>query len=285
MALEVIFGASIPRELTTPVMEFLWVKWKTLRATGGLDLQRLTEETQFQLRPNLAYMTSHRDDFIYLYIGEKAAPSHGHAVSGNVVSGGQGPRKLDFLKVYRQVAETMTPAFVRFTGDSLSSGQFWIRIVLPIRLAGDAVMLVCYSEAVSHQIEVYEHLFRTAPDAMVIACPITNEAGHSIDGWVTMMNDSARALLDYEGKLSNLRLSDIAQFNRVELWERLHGVRQGKAMRPVLTDSLVIDILRFPHAFGLKLAARAVPHVEDSGSLAPGATLASRNNQTIEQAS
>ncbi|MFT6669421.1 MAG: hypothetical protein ACJAVZ_000875, partial [Afipia broomeae] len=34
MAIEVFNGTSIPRELTTAAMEFLWVKWKTLNDTN-----------------------------------------------------------------------------------------------------------------------------------------------------------------------------------------------------------------------------------------------------------
>ena len=47
MALEVFNGTSIPRELATAAMEFLWAKWKTLQSTNDLTLQRLTEECSY----------------------------------------------------------------------------------------------------------------------------------------------------------------------------------------------------------------------------------------------
>lgn len=271
MALEVTFGASIPRELTTPAMEYLWVKWKTLRATNSLNLQRLTEESSHSLRPNIAYMISSGDTFAYLYVGEAVVGSHGNANAGNLVSEVSGARVADFLQVYHKVARTMSPAFVRFTGESLASGQLWIRIVLPIQISENSKMLVCYSEVVSHQIEVYEHLFRTAPDAMVIACIISNDAGHAIDGWVTMMNDRARELLGHSGSIANLRLSQLPQFKDVDLWGRARNQRPGDTPQVLATDEFEIKILRFPHAFGISVRPKMMADVSEAIPLAPHA--------------
>lgn len=269
MALEVIFGASIPRELTTPTIEFLWAKWKTLKATNHLNLQRLTEESRHSLRPNLAYLISTGDSFAYLYLGEAVQAGHGNAQSGHVLSDNIGPRASDFMQVYREVAARMTPAFVRFSGESLQPGQLWVRIILPIEVAEGSVMLVCYSEVVSHQMEVYEQLFRTAPDAMLIACPICNDAGHTTDGWVTMMNDRACELLRHNSGIANLRLSEIPQFRNIDLWGRLYGPRPGGGPQVLKTDDFELEILRFPHAFGLRLRQRALAEVNEAVPLAP----------------
>ena len=269
MALEVTFGASIPRELTTTAMEYLWVKWKTLKATNNLDLQRLTEESRTSLRPNIAYMISTGDDFTFLYVGENVLAAHRNASSGSRVSQVANARAPDFLQVYRKVASTMSPAFVRFTSDSLESGQCWLRIILPIKLADDAVVLVCYSEMVSHQIEVYEQLFRTAPDAMVIACTISNDAGHAIDGWITMMNDRARDILGHSGSIANLRLSELPQFKNADLWGRARSQRPGDAPQALSTEELDLEILRFPHAFGLRIRQKTLTDVSETIPLAP----------------
>ena len=274
MALEVTFGASIPRELTTPSMEYLWVKWKTLRATNSLDLQRLTEESRTQLRPNIAYLISSGDDFTFLYVGDKVAQAHRHAASGSRVSQVANPRAPDFLQVFRKVASTLTPAFVRFTDDNLQSGQFWLRIILPIKLA-DEVVLVCYTEMMSHQIEVYEQLFRTAPEAMVIACIISNDAGHAVDGWITMMNDRARELLGHSGSIANLRLSELPQFKDVDLWGRARSQRPGDAPQILATDEFEIKILRFPHAFGVSIRPKVLADISDAVPLAPEAAASS----------
>lgn len=269
MALEVIFGASIPRELTTPTMEFLWAKWKTLKATNHLTLQRLTEESRHSLRPNLAYLMSSNDNFAYLYVGEAVQAGHGNAESGNMVSDNNGPRTSDFMQVYRQVASTMTPAFVRFSGESLQPGQLWVRIILPIQIAENSTMLVCYSEVASHQNEVYEQLFRTAPDAMLIACPICNDAGHTTDGWVTMMNDRACEMLGRATGIANLRLSEIPQFKNIDLWGRLYAPRPGGGPQVLKTDEFDLEVLRFPHAFGLRIRQRMLAEIGDAVPLAP----------------
>lgn len=269
MALEVIYGTTIPRELATPTMEYLWVKWRTLKATNQLDLERLTERSRHYLRQNLAYLISSGDSFAYLYVGDDVVGSHGNAKSGNLVTEISGPRAADFLQVYRKAASTMTPAFVRFTGETLASGQTWLRIVLPIQLTADTVLLVCYSEVASHQIEVYEHLFRTAPDAILVACAICNDAGHAIDGWVTMMNDRARAMLGYSGSLANLRLSEVPQFASIDLWGRLHAPRPGNSPQILKTARFDLEVLRFPHAFGLRIHAKSVTDVNETIPLAP----------------
>lgn len=278
MALEVIFGASIPRELTTPTMEFLWAKWKTLKSTNHLTLQRLTEESRHSLRPNLAYLMSSGDDFLFLYVGEAVRAGHGDAESGQSVTDNTGTRAADFMQVYRQVVSTMTPAFVRFTGESLAPGQLWGRIILPIQLPQNTVMLVCYSEIFSHQIEVYEQLFRTAPDAMLTACPISNDAGHAVDGWVTMMNDRACELLGHSGNLSNLRLSDIPQFKNIDLWGRLYAPRPGGGPQILKTDDFDLEVLRFPRAFGLRIRQRVLSEVTDAIPLAPVAASGRREH-------
>ncbi|MFX5272052.1 hypothetical protein ABTD28_20235, partial [Acinetobacter baumannii] len=77
--------------------------------------------------------------------------------------------KREFADVYHQVARRLTPAFVRFTATWSQTGQLWQRLILPIKVADGAVILVVYSELINHQTEIYDHLFRTAPDAMIIA--------------------------------------------------------------------------------------------------------------------
>ena len=64
MAIEVFSGTSIPHELTTATMEYLWAKWRTLHGTGELTLQRLTEESGYVQRANISQMMQAGDDFV-----------------------------------------------------------------------------------------------------------------------------------------------------------------------------------------------------------------------------
>lgn len=256
MALEVFNGTSIPRELATAAMEFLWAKWKTLNDTNELSVQRLTEECSYQLRANSIHMISMGDDFSYVYVGEAIQAASPERLTGSLLSQLTNPLKDDFAEVYRQVAARMSPTFIRYTGGRSQNGQIWQRLVLPVRIAEGVVMLVIYSELISYQLEVYEHLFRTAPDAMVIASPITNDVGHAVDGWVVMMNDRARQLLKFDGSIGNLRLTQLPQFAGVDIWGRLYAPKAAAAATPVTTADFDVEIMRFPHVFGLRISPK-----------------------------
>ncbi len=257
MAIEVFSGTSIPRELATAAMEFLWAKWKVLHDTNDLTLKRLTEECSYELRANSIHMISVGDDFAYVYVGEKIQAASHEKLAGCLLSQLTNPLKDEFGEVYRQVAKRMTPAFIRYTGGRSQGGQIWQRLILPIKISGGSVMLMIYSELISYQIEVYEHLFRTAPDAMVIASPIANDVGHTVDGWVVMMNDRARVLLNFEGSIGNLRLTQLPQFAGVDLWGRLYAPKSAAAATPVTTAEFNVEIMRFPHVFGLRLSLKS----------------------------
>ncbi|MES2750113.1 MAG: hypothetical protein V4661_01960 [Pseudomonadota bacterium] len=279
MAIEVFNGTSIPRELTTAAMEFLWVKWKTLSDTNDLTLQRLTEECTYPLRSNSIHLLSAGDDFVYMYVGEAVQAAAGENLTGTLLSQQTNLLKREFADVYRQVAKRLTPAFVRFTATWSQSGQLWQRLVLPIRVADGTVILLVYSELINHQTEIYDHLFRTAPDAMVVACPITNDAGHTIDGWILMMNDRARKFLNFDGSIGNLRLTQLPQFAGIDLWGRIYAPKSAALVTPVRTADFDIEIMRFPHVFGLRIrpkssvqddtAAKLVPDLKMIGILNP----------------
>jgi PAS domain-containing protein len=263
MAIEVFTGTSIPRELATAALEFLWAKWKTLNDTNSLTLKRLTEECSYELRANSTHMMSLGDDFVYVYVGTNIEAASDDKLAGTLLSQSDDTVRREFLDVYRQVAKRMTPAFVRFTSSRSQSGQVWQRLVLPIKITEDTVMLVIYSELISYQLEVYEHLFRTAPDALVIASAITNDAGHTVDGWVVMMNDRARKLLDFDGSIGNLRLTELPQFAGVDIWGRLYAPKSAAAATPVTTADFDVEVMRFPHVFGLRISpklGRTAPH-------------------------
>ena len=257
MALEVFNGTSIPRELATAAMEFLWAKWKTLQSTNDLTLQRLTEECSYNLRGNSTYMMSVGDDFVYMYIGQAMQAAAGRNLAGTLISQSDNPLAPAFAEVYRQAAKKLTPTFVRFTGTRSQGGQLWQRLVLPIKVADGAVILVVYSELINHQTEVYDQLFRTAPDAMMIACPIVNDVGHATDGWVLMMNDRAREVLNFTGSIGNLRLNKLPQFAGVDLWARLYAPKSA-AVTAIDIKDFNLEIMRFPHVFGLKIRPKVV---------------------------
>jgi hypothetical protein len=268
MAIEVFQGGSIPRELSSSAMEFLWAKWKTLNATNSLSLQRLTEETSHPLRANATYVLSAGDDFVYMYVGDAIQAAAGFNATGQLVSASDSPIARDLLSVYRQAAGTLAPSFARFS--LKNDGQLWQGLVLPIKLAPNTVLIFCYSELVSHQSEVCDYLFRKSRDAMLIASPIANEVGDVTDGWVVMINDAARELLDFRDGISNLRLKHLPALQGLDLRFRLHPpVPDGTTTHAVASQDIGADIIRFAHVFALRLGARADFDSSDQRNDAP----------------
>lgn len=272
MAIEVFYGTAIPRDLATAGLEYVWTKWRTLAGTGGLSVQRLTEESDPALRDHFHYLLPVGDDFAYVYVGRTLVDSIKPGTGGTVLTRNDNDFAKDFAKdfaeVYRRVVRDMAPAFVRFTGPRAGPGTIWQQVAMPVPLTADTTLVVCYSELVNHQLEIYEHLFRTARDAIAIACPITNDAGHVTDGWVLMMNDRAREYLKFDGPIGNLRLRDLEAFNGIAFWGRIYAPRNAVTSGIVSARDLEIEILRFPHVFGLRLR----PSSAASPPLAPDAT-------------
>lgn len=268
MALEVFNGNTLPREFATAPMEYLLAKWKVLSATGELTLQRLTEETSYPLRPNLMLLTTCEDDFVHVYVGEALLREAGETAPRGRLSQGRSALAGEFADVYRRSVQHLKPVFVRFTEPGSHRGTVWQRLILPVPLSDGLTMIVAYSEPISHSLEIYEHLFRTASDAMVVACPITNEVGHTVDGWVLMMNDRAREWLHFTGDLGNLRLNDLPQFRDVTVWGRRHAPKGATATMPLTTAQFDLELMRFPRAFGVRLRPKP-DFAADAGPLAP----------------
>jgi hypothetical protein len=274
MAIEVFHGASIPKELSSAAMEFLWAKWKTLSATKGLTLQRLTEESSHPLRENSIFMMPVGDDFVHLYVGQAVQDALGNNPTGVLLSAGVNPISRDLLELYRHTAKHVVPSFVRTTGPRLRSGDIWQGLVLPVPLSEGVVVLVCYLEQVSHHGEVYEYLFQNSPDAMVVASPICNDVGDALDGWVVMINDAARRLLKFCDSIGNLRLKQLPQLSSVDFSFKLHPpVGPGKTVRTVAGPDFSIEVVRFANVFALVMRpyvnGTGQPRVEQSPALAP----------------
>ena len=257
MAIEVFHGATIPRELTSGAMEYLWAKWKTLSGTQSLSLQRLTEESAYPLRDNLIYMISAGDDFVFMYVGQNIQRAGQTNPTGTLLSMSSNPITKDLSEIYRHAARQLAPCFMRFTGARVQNGQIWQGLALPIRIADGLVLLVCHFELVSPQLEVYEYLFRLSPDAMLVARPIGADTGSVVDGWVVMMNDAARDLLNFRAGVGNLRLSQLPQLAGLNFAFRMQSqVSPGSVMQTVSAPAFNVDLIRFSDVFALRLIPR-----------------------------
>ena len=273
MAIEVFHGASIPRELSSAAMEFLWAKWKTLSATNDLTLQRLTEESNHALRDNSTFMmsvgqNSENLDFVHMYVGSAIQQALGYNPTGQMLSANDSPVSRDLLELYRHTAKHLVPSFVRTTGSRFRSGEIWQGLTLPIKLADGVVILVCYSEQVSHHREVYEYLFQNSPEAMLVASPIANDVGDAVDGWVVMVNDAGRRLLDFTDGIGSLRVKHLPELAGLDLSFKLHPpVRPGTSVRTVEGPEFDVEIIRFINVFAIIMR----PHGTARGAQATAA--------------
>jgi hypothetical protein len=242
-------------------MEYLWAKWKVLAATGEMTLQRLTENPRYPLDARLSVFVSFGDDFIHLRAGDVAPTESHEPASGKRLSQSADPLASELVEVYRRAAQTLRPVFVRFTSPNAQVGTIWQRLIMPVAVPDGPVLLAVYSEPVDYSLEVFEHLFRTALDAMIVVSPIANDIGHTVDGWVLMMNDRARDCLGFTGTIGNLRLSDLPQFSDIAIWGRLYAPKSAAAA-PLSTAQFDLELMRFPRAFGIRLRPKPMPAAE-----------------------
>ena len=67
----------------------------------------------------------------------------------------------------------------------------WERIILPVPVGPNGAILVCYSEVMSHQAEIYEYVFMHSPIPMLTIYPIFAPDGALDDGWIVLINQLA----------------------------------------------------------------------------------------------
>ena len=269
MAIEVFQGASIPRELSSAAMEFLWAKWKALSATNSLSLQRMTEESSHPLRANSTYVLSTGDDFVYMYVGDAIQAAAGFNPTGQLLSASDRVVARDLLVGLppgSQDARTLVRAL--HGRQQRRSDLAGIDPADPPRTGHRAPRR--YSELVSHQTEVCEYLFKTSRDPMIVASPIANELGDVTDGWVVMMNDAARELLNFQAGISNLRLKHLPALQGIDLRFRLHPPVADGSVSRAASPEIDAEIIRFAHAVCAQAEPAGRPRaIEKAPALAP----------------
>jgi len=221
MAVEIFHYDNIPQDALAPAMKFLLTKWNTLSVMHKLTLQSIIENTSFNIADNAAYMIPVGDgDFFFMHVGKNVSAAIGRDYTGQLMSNTNPTVAQDLLDAYQQAVVQQKPIFLRFTSDVAQKALVWERLVLPVSVDRMGTLLVCYSEVLSHQQQVFEYLFQNARNPWIVSYPIFN-AGALDDGWVLLMNAAARAAFSYDRPIKNLRLRDLALFQFGELWERM----------------------------------------------------------------
>jgi hypothetical protein len=258
MAVEVLHHDCIAQDSLSPTMTFLLTKWNSLAAMGKLTLQALTESQSFNVADNCAYMIPAGADFFFMHVGKNVQAAIGQDFTGRMLSSLNDTVANDLADAYRQAAEEGKPMFMRFTSSIAQNALVWERLVLPVPLAGLGTILVCYSEVLSHQQDVYAHLFRHARYPWIVTWPIFTAARELDDGWVLMMNDAARAAFGHERPIANLRLRELPLFQFGELWTRLRERHAVAAPRvTVAFERLEIELVRIGRLLAYRLTTDA----------------------------
>lgn len=144
MTIEVFPTTSIPQDALSPASEYLLAKWKTLKATGGLTLQRLTEEASYEIAENSIYLIEAGGDFAFMYVGQNVQDRLGINLTGALLSSRTEDVAAELATVYARVLEADAPALVRYITMQDDRSTLWQRMVLPLRI-GNIAMLVCFS--------------------------------------------------------------------------------------------------------------------------------------------
>jgi hypothetical protein len=171
----------------------------------------------------------------------------------------------DLCGAYRQAVEQGKPIFLRFTSPAAQNALVWERVVLPIPVEPLGAILVCYSEVLSHHQDVFEYLFMNARHPSLVTYPIFNPAQELDDGWVLLMNNSARAAFAYDRPIGNLRLRELPLFQFGELWAQLRA-RYASANPHVTVslDRVELDLIKVKRLLAYRFSIGAAT----SGALA-----------------
>jgi hypothetical protein len=263
MAIELHYGAAIPSITASPVIKYLAAKWNTLKAAGRLDVQLLTEGSYDIPAKSIYMVTMGEADFLYMHVGERVREAIGQDFTGRLISSVGDRVSADLREAYAATVEYGQPMCVRFTSPLTENVLLWERMILPVP-AGDAgTILVCYSEVMGHQLEVYQYVFRNSPVPMMVVYPIFTPQKAMDDGWIVLVNDVARDVFDVRDKFGSSRLRELKAFQRAEFWaelsERYPLANPEVALHtPVIGDDHVSSLIRLNHLVLLRFRPKSL---------------------------
>lgn len=220
MAIELCYGAAILTATTSPAIKFLISKWSALNAAGKLDIQLLTEGS-YDVPSKSLYMIALNDDFLYMHVGAKVRESIGSDFTGRLLSSIGDQVSRDLQDAYAATVKYRAPIHLRFTSPQTESVLLWERIILPVPVGPNGTILVCYSEVMSHQAEVYEYVFRHSPVPMLTLYPIFGPDGALDDGWIVLINQLAREVFGVQDVSGNRRVRELKAFQRPDFWAEI----------------------------------------------------------------
>jgi hypothetical protein len=220
MAIELSYGAAIQAATTSPAIKFLMSKWSALNAAGKLNVQLLTDGS-YDVPSKSLYMVTIGDDFLYMHVGAKIRGSLGNDFTGRLLSSVDDQVSRDLHDACAATVRSHSPVHVRFTSPRTGNVLLWECIILPLPAGPNATILVCYSEVMSHQADVCEYVFMHSPIPMLTVYPIFAPDGALDDGWIVLINQSAREVFGVQEASGNRRLRELKVLQRSDFWAEI----------------------------------------------------------------
>jgi len=251
MAMEVHYGAAIAAATSSPAIKFLISKWNTLHASGRMTVQLLTEGN-YDIPAKSVYMITLADDFLFMHVGAKIRDTVQQDFTGQLLSSIDDQVARDLEDAYGATVKYGAPMYLRFTSPMTEDVLLWERVILPVPAGPGSTILVCYSEVMSHQIEVYEYVFRNSPVPMMVVYPIFTPQKVIDDGWIVLLNETGRMVFDIHDRVGNRRLRELEAFQRAELWGELaqsfsRPEPESRIQAPVLGADYTTLLVRLKH--------------------------------------
>lgn len=253
MAVEVFNAASLPQDSFSPAAEYLFAKWKTLKNTGGLTLQRLTEEASYPIAENAIYMIGAGDDFAFMYVGSKVQRRLETDPTGTLLSQGAEAHAPELSLIYKRVFEAATPFVLRYVTTHGGRSILWQRLVLPIQI-GSIQVAVCYCEIIGQRDDVFDYLFEISRNPLIVFYPTRDERLRINDGWILVGNAVARTLASAGERIDGHRLREYEIFDDGEFWTSMH--KAATAAQPsatARTQRFAFEIVKFGHLLTLRV--------------------------------
>lgn len=256
MAVEVFYSTAIPRESLSPTIEYLLAKWKTLKSTNDLTLQRLTEEASYPIQDHLIYLLPMNDDFVFMYVGQAIQKIVGFNPTGSLLSSIGDPVSRDLAHVYNRILQDGQPALARFKIPRPNIALMRQRLIVPIKI-GNTTLLVSYSENLAERNEIFNYLFKTSSHATFIIYPTIGASKQYEDAWILTSNDAAHnfvGLKDPPDERTTLTLRSFAPFASPEFWVALRRALMQATPRAVFKfESMDVEVLRFNTVTALRI--------------------------------